>query len=131
MYYYIHNNSIFAFAKALPEGYKTSDKYEDRYTAYVLLSDKQATFYEANKTATVYEVWNMKLNDILVLSPADQRQAAYATQPIIDWQGEMITVDEANKLFLDYSAEGKAEIITELQGLIREAKEAIRGQYKG
>ncbi|NDV46267.1 hypothetical protein D0T49_04330 [Paludibacter sp. 221] len=61
MKYYIHQNRIFAFAKALPEGYKTSEKYEDINIAYLLLNDKQTAFYEANKTASVYEIWNMQI----------------------------------------------------------------------
>ena len=62
------------------------------------------------------------------LTPAEQRKQAYETEPIINWGGQLITVDEANKLWTDYAAEdsAKAELLT---GLIKEAKAAIREKY--
>lgn len=62
------------------------------------------------------------------LTPEQLREQAYETEPCIEWQGEMITVDQANDLWLKYSAEG-SEIANELSELIVEAKTKIRVQY--
>lgn len=63
-----------------------------------------------------------------VLTPEEKREQAYRTEPIIDWQGEMITVDAANDLWLKYSAEGSI-IANELSALIVQAKASIRETY--
>ncbi len=57
------------------------------------------------------------------------RKQAYASNSIIEWEGEMLTVDAANSLFNAYLAEGNTEVATTLSGLIAEAKAAIREMY--
>ena len=61
-------------------------------------------------------------------TPVELRQQAYETEPIIEWQGELITVDAANDLWLKYSAEG-SDVAAELSALIVGAKAKIREQY--
>ena len=61
-------------------------------------------------------------------TPAELRQQAYETEPIIEWQGELITVDAANDLWLKYSAEG-SDVAATLSALIVDAKAKIREQY--
>ena len=65
-------------------------------------------------------------------TPADRRREAYETEAIINWpenSTEKITVDQANQLWLDYSAEGKEDIAAKLQDLIAIAKGDIRERY--
>ena len=69
------------------------------------------------------------------LTPAQQREQAYETMlynadggKLIEWEGEAITVDQANDLWLKYSAEGNT-IADTLSGLIVNAKEYIRQLY--
>ena len=57
------------------------------------------------------------------------REQAYETTPLISWQGKMLTVDEANKLWTAYTAEGNVEAASQLTTLITEAKTAIREKY--
>ena len=64
-----------------------------------------------------------------VLSPKEQRERTYETEPLIEYEGDMITVDEANKMFLQYAAEGNNSKCSQLQQLIREAKTTIRNTY--
>lgn len=61
-------------------------------------------------------------------TPSEQREQAYETMKIIEWQGEQITVDEANDLWLKYSAEG-SEVANTLSELIVKAKAHIRELY--
>ena len=41
-----------------------------------------------------------------VLTPAQQREEAYNTEAIIEWDGELLTVTEAAQLWQYYAAEG-------------------------
>lgn len=58
-----------------------------------------------------------------------QREQAYESSAIISYRGQMITVDQANKLWTEYTAEGDTETSSTLQTLIAEAKESIREEY--
>ena len=64
-----------------------------------------------------------------MLSPRERRELTYETEPLIAYESEQITVDEANKLFLQYAAEGNNSKCSQLQQLIREAKTTIRNTY--
>lgn len=61
-------------------------------------------------------------------SPAEKREAAYNTEKLIQWDGEMLTVTEAATLWSYYAAEG-SEKAAELTALIAEAKAKIREEY--
>lgn len=65
-------------------------------------------------------------------TPAEKRKQAYETEQIINWpenSATKITVDEANQLWLDYTAERKDEIANKLRDLIALAKADIRERY--
>lgn len=62
------------------------------------------------------------------LTPAQQRENAYANDRIVEWQEELITVDEANDLFIKYFAEDSANADI-LRALIIVAKSNIRENY--
>ena len=66
-----------------------------------------------------------------VIEPSnkEKRELAYETEKIINYEGELITVDEANKKFWIYLAEGNEEKVAELTALILEAKNKIREMY--
>lgn len=57
------------------------------------------------------------------------REIAYENEAIIEWKGDMITVDAANRLWSAYTAEGKVSVAQELTALIAEAKQKIREMY--
>ena len=59
----------------------------------------------------------------------EKRERAYETERIIEYGDEMITVDEANKLWYQYAAEGRSEVTDELTQKIAEAKNEIRRMY--
>lgn len=60
---------------------------------------------------------------------AELREQAYETEKLIEWDGDMLTVDEANKMFLRYDAEGYMEKSAALTTLIAHAKAEIRARY--
>lgn len=129
MFYYIEKNGTFQTMEEKPavdNGYYFSDSISDLYRERVELSGEQWNFHRLHPAASPAEVWKMELKPQPVLSPADMRRVAYQTHRIIAWDGDMVTVDEANKLFLDYSAEGKEDVTAQLQELIKAAKEKIR-----
>lgn len=64
-----------------------------------------------------------------VLTPKELREKAYETDKIISWDDSMLTVDEAEDLFMKYFAEGKEEVYSVLRDLISAAKDYIREQY--
>lgn len=61
-------------------------------------------------------------------TPAEQREDAYNTQPLIEWDGEMLTVTQAAQKWQYYAAEGSTKA-DELRVLIAAAKQTIREQY--
>ena len=64
-----------------------------------------------------------------VLTPRERREQSYETEPLIEYEGEEITVDEANRLFLRYSAEGNTQKYMALQILIGRAKADVRARF--
>lgn len=61
-------------------------------------------------------------------TPTEQRENAYNTDPVIEWDGEMLTVTQAATMWQYYAAEG-SEKASELQTLIATAKQNIREQF--
>lgn len=62
-------------------------------------------------------------------TPQEKRKWAYENELAVVYRGEAITVDAANKQFMEYTAEGNSEKSLELQALIAAAKESIRSIY--
>ena len=60
--------------------------------------------------------------EYIPLTPSELRERAYETVKCITYENEQLTVDEANKKWQDYQAEGneKATVLTQL---IHTAKE--------
>lgn len=59
---------------------------------------------------------------------AELRERAYETEKLVNFENEILTVDEANKKWQEYQAEGNTKA-TELTALISAAKNRIREQY--
>nr|CAI9751481.1 hypothetical protein DGKKSRWO_DGKKSRWO_CDS_0190 [uncultured phage]CAI9752368.1 hypothetical protein CVNMHQAP_CVNMHQAP_CDS_0191 [uncultured phage] len=66
--------------------------------------------------------------EYIPLTPTELRERTYETVKCITYENEQLTVDEANKKWQEYQAEGNTKA-TELTQLIRTAKESIRQQY--
>ena len=60
--------------------------------------------------------------------PKELRERVYETEKIISYENDMLTVDEANRKWQEYQAEGNSKA-NELTTLIANAKAMIRGQY--
>ena len=61
-------------------------------------------------------------------TPKELRERVYETEKIISYDGDMLTVDEANRKWQEYQAEGNRKA-NELTTLIANAKATIREQY--
>lgn len=66
--------------------------------------------------------------EYIPLTPKELREQEYETNKCITYDGETLTVDEANRLWQEYQAEGNAKA-EELTTLIAAAKASIREQY--
>ena len=67
--------------------------------------------------------------EYIPFTPAELREQAYETEKCIEWDGDMLTVDEANQMYLRYDAEGYTTKANELTTLISQAKAEIRARY--
>ena len=83
---------------------------------------------EANGVRTYRNIETGLLIDSEHPSPATQRESAYNNDPIIEWEGEHITVTQAAQKWQYYAAEGSDKANT-LTDLIARAKQTIREQY--
>lgn len=70
-----------------------------------------------------------KLAEADFRTPQEKRKWAYENELSIIYRDEAITVDAANKQFMEYTAEGAVEKCQELQQLIAAAKDTIRNTY--
>lgn len=88
-----------------------AQEYMDGYISYLAYNEEQGVHWEFRKR------------------PASElREQAYRTQKIITYSNEILTVDEANKLWLEYQAEGSSKSF-EISILIANAKSSIRARY--
>ena len=62
------------------------------------------------------------------LTNKEKREQAYETRACVEYDGQTLTVDAANKLYLAYSAEGQTARAQELSTLIAVAKAGIRAE---
>nr|DAK57446.1 MAG TPA: hypothetical protein [Caudoviricetes sp.] len=63
------------------------------------------------------------------LTSREKREQAYETRACVEYDGQTLTVDAANKLYLAYSAEGQMERAQALSTLIAVAKAGIRAEF--
>lgn len=66
--------------------------------------------------------------EYIPFTPEELRERAYETEKVVSYEGVMLTVDEANRKWQEYQAEGNSKA-NELTTLIANAKTAIREQY--
>ena len=62
-------------------------------------------------------------------APEELRERSYETDKVISYEGKMLTVDEANRKWQEYQAEGNSKA-NELTTMIANAKATIREQYQ-
>ena len=63
------------------------------------------------------------------MTPAEQRERAYDTEPCVVWGGDMLTVTDAAQVWAYYAAEGRTDKTNMLTALIAAAKVEIRAKY--
>ena len=104
----------------------SSDLRYDKNAVRVMQFDELPENCKANYW--IYNPETQKLEERYTTG-AEKRENAYEVDAIIDWQDSQITVDDANKLWQAYTAEGKVDIAKELTEKIANAKTEIRKMY--
>lgn len=88
-----------------------AQEYRDGYTSYLAYDEQRGVYW-----------------DFIKRPAAELREQAYRTIKIIRYGEQLLTVDEANKMWLEYQAEGSAKA-AEISTLISNAKSLIRTSY--
>ena len=86
-------------------------EYREGYVSYLAYDSERGIHWEFER-----------------MSNAELREKAYEKEKIITYENSLITVDEANKLWLEYQAEG-SEKASAISALIAQAKATIRARY--
>lgn len=73
--------------------------------------------------------FNPDLTPLVPYTNTENREEAYKSFKIVSMDGKLVTVDDANSMFMNYFAEGNSEKCDEIQQKIKEAKEKIREIY--
>ena len=138
---YIKLQSGTGYTVACPEQEGTGVIGSDANTHYTLIKadmqhDKNAVkvmqFDELPEDCKPnYWIYNAESGDLELryTTGAEKRENAYEVDPIIEWYDSQITVDDANKLWQAYTAEGKVDIAKELTEKIANAKTEISKMY--
>ena len=78
---------------------------------------------------TAEEIADMEHAHVPELTPAEQRERAYNSDPCVSWDGAMLTVTQAAQQWEYYAAEGRTDKTDALTALIAAAKEKIRAEW--
>lgn len=119
-----HNNQT--FHGVLPEGWALIP--EDMDTPNFPYGEVEAAEVDGVVTVTKWTPGELPVPEVIPPTPAQQREEAYNTHPLVEWEGEQLTVTQAAQKWQYYAAEGSAKA-DELQALIAAEKQTIREQY--
>lgn len=121
----VYNDHKADHIKAPPAGWAMIPKDFPLPSTFPRLGSVEAE--EVGGVMTVTKMTEGEMPTPEIPSPVQQREEAYNTQPIIEWDGELLTVTQAAQKWQYYAAEGSSKA-DELQSLIAAAKQTIREQ---
>ena len=120
--YYIEIKNDIAYAKG--EGqFKTGQQIEISKELFDKITSLPASVTMEQGEIVDITPWPVPLPEYDEL-----RRIAYSTERLIDFEGKIMTVDEANDLFIKYFAEDSANADI-LRALIIAAKESVRKKF--
>lgn len=105
--------------------FKTEEQIEVSEEIYNALTNLPSDYVEVG--GEIISVTPIPLVEAM-LTQAEKREQEYQTNPLIEWQGENITVDQANIMFMRYFAEAD-ERAKEIQTFLIGAKNTIREMH--
>ena len=85
---YFYQNSVIQLSN-VPRGYVVSQSFNDRFTAFVELTQEQNEFYKGNPTANVFEINECKLISIEPTLPTLAERKAELIEKFAQMQKEM------------------------------------------
>lgn len=119
-----HRNQ--SFHGFVPEGWAAIP--EDMETENFPFGEVEVAEVDGVMTVTKWTPGELPRPEIVTPTPTQRREEAYNTQPIVEWDGEKLTVTQAAQKWQYYAAEGSTKA-DELQVLIATAKQTIREQH--
>ena len=127
MMYYLYDNQILKvdsdLSLSIPEAQ--------------LLTADQSSFFEANKAdyekgiLSVDEIMNCKKVEVITITPTpkEQREAAYAMEPLIEWDGKNMSCDTARGRIVAYQLRGESDKEAALTALYLAACAEVQAKY--
>ena len=85
---YFYQNSVIQLSN-VPQGYVVSTSFNDRFSAFVELTQEQNDFYQANPTANVFEVYECRLISIEPTMPTLPERKAELIEKFAQMQKEV------------------------------------------
>ena len=85
---YFYQNSVIQLS-SVPQGYVVSTSFNDRFSAFVELTQEQNDFYQANPTANVFEVSECRLISIEPTLPTLAERKAELIEKFAQMQKEV------------------------------------------
>jgi hypothetical protein len=131
MNYYFYATIILGFEGELPQGFPLVDSFSKRNQGCFPLTSEQTTYYIANVNATILQVYycgNVPQPIVPTIDPKEQREQAYATEPIIMWDGKLRTCDFCRALIVTYQLLQDTRE-AELRGLWLQGRNEIQNKY--
>ena len=95
---------------------------------FVLRTDKAEDYLRQTFEGGVLTLTNAPVPEAEEITPAQQREGAYNTEAVIEWDGDLLTITQAATKWQYYAAEGSDKAV-EIQTLIASAKQTIREKY--
>lgn len=119
-HYYIHKNKVVCFNKELPNNLVT-EKLNETSNYYLKLSNSQKKFYEKNLTATALDIFYKTLGYTIPNETPEKLNNSlldkYCLIKCIDFNGELLTCEEAKKLIDIYEEVKNYELFNLLKYL--------------
>lgn len=110
-----------------PEDMLIADGYKIVEETTCPADGKQYYFVWENRATTIHQNW-VEAPD--TRTPSEKREWAYENEPCVELDGELITVDEAEKIYYQYFLETlKNQFCLDLKNKIQYAKGQIRKKY--
>ena len=110
-----------------PDGIALNDNQAEIFFTYNGFVDVSENPVTVTPNLDAWNAWKVA-HPMVEKAPSLLREEAYNTNPVIEWNGSMLTVTEANSLWQYYAAEGSAQADV-LQKLIASAKAEIRERF--
>lgn len=118
-----HRNQTY-FGASAPEGWiEIDEQYYDLLPFISVIENKDGT-YTIVDNPDAREACKPPIK-----TPSELRREVYQSRACVLFDGDNLTIDQANEKYLGYLSEGKTDVCQSIQALIVEQKNKIREEY--